>query len=127
MILHRIDCDDFILCFHLQKTAVSVPYRDLMSSFEQILSDKLKKEGSTNASFPVTLGINAFRGFLDEFMKKHHGDKKKKEERKIEGRAHKRDKQKKDTFVSTSYSLAYPILVMALNFVTGFAKALVHD
>ncbi|KAL5004156.1 hypothetical protein ScPMuIL_017612 [Solemya velum] len=82
----------------ITKTAVSVPYRDLMSSFEQILSDKLKKEGSTNASFPVTLGINAFRGFLDEFMKKHHGDKKKKEERKIEGRAHKRDKQKKDTF-----------------------------
>lgn len=44
-------------------------YRDLMLNFEQTLKARAQ-EVNEDASFPVTIGINAFRGFLDEFNKK---------------------------------------------------------
>ncbi|XP_071119029.1 unconventional myosin-IXb-like isoform X6 [Haliotis cracherodii] len=81
-----------------QKDTVSVRYRDLLSNFEQSLSAEVKHE-RTNATFPVTMGINAFRGFLDEFIKNHAGKKreeKKKEEKKVENKNAKKDKQRKD-------------------------------
>ena len=39
-----------------------------MTSFEQILNNRAREE--TNATFPVTMGVNAFRCILDEFNKK---------------------------------------------------------
>ncbi|XP_041464110.1 unconventional myosin-IXAa-like isoform X3 [Lytechinus variegatus] len=48
---------------------VNLQYRHLMSNFEQVLSIVAKQyEDANNTTFPLTLGINAFRGFLDEFM-----------------------------------------------------------
>ncbi|XP_067665748.1 unconventional myosin-IXb-like isoform X12 [Haliotis asinina] len=81
-----------------QKDAVYVRYRDLLSNFEQSLSAEVKHE-RTNATFPVTMGINAFRGFLDEFIKNHAGKKreeKKKDEKKLENKNAKKDKNRKD-------------------------------
>ncbi|CAI9731276.1 unconventional myosin-IXAa isoform X18 [Octopus vulgaris] len=72
-------------------------YRDLMNNFEQVLQAQVKNVG-TNAAFPVTMGVNAFRGFLDEFMKesKEIRRKEKKEERKTESKSTKKERQKKD-------------------------------
>ncbi|KAI6221305.1 hypothetical protein M3Y99_01559100 [Aphelenchoides fujianensis] len=40
-------------------------YRDLIANFEGLLVKMCKNE---NIVFPTTLGVNAFRGFLNEFM-----------------------------------------------------------
>ena len=70
-----------------------------MVNFEKALTAQVEKE-TTDDSFPVTIGINAFRGFLDEFNnKKKSGElpqmKKEKKEKK------KKDKEKdKDIYVS---------------------------
>uniref|UniRef100_A0A1I7XGK0 Myosin motor domain-containing protein n=1 Tax=Heterorhabditis bacteriophora TaxID=37862 RepID=A0A1I7XGK0_HETBA len=40
-------------------------YRDLITTFEGLLTKVCKEE---KVSFPTTLGVNAFRGFLNEFM-----------------------------------------------------------
>ena len=62
-----------------------------MSHFEDTLTARMKEE-NTNASFPVTMGINAFRGFLDEFHKK----KATKEIKENENRVLRKEKKKKD-------------------------------
>ena len=66
-----------------------------MLSFEKTLTARAQEEKTTDA-FPVTIGINAFRGFMDEFVnKKKSGElpaiKKEKKEKK---------KKDKDVFVS---------------------------
>ena len=58
----------YFLWDSLQHT-VSLSYRDLMISFEKILKAHTKAE-KTKEEFPITLGINAFRGFLNEFNKR---------------------------------------------------------
>lgn len=40
-------------------------YRDLIAIFESLLIKMCNEE---KISFPTTLGVNAFRGFLNEFM-----------------------------------------------------------
>ncbi|CAI4221277.1 unnamed protein product [Auanema sp. JU1783] len=40
-------------------------YRDLITTFEGLLTKVCREE---KVSFPTTLGVNAFRGFLNEFM-----------------------------------------------------------
>ncbi|CAI2315989.1 unnamed protein product [Caenorhabditis sp. 36 PRJEB53466] len=47
-------------------------YRDVITMFEGLLTKVCREEG---VSFPTTLGVNAFRGFLNEFM--HQQSKKK--------------------------------------------------
>lgn len=67
-----------------------------MSNFEQVLQAQVKNVG-TNAAFPVTMGVNAFRGFLDEFMKESKEIKRKeKKEKKVEAKTVKKERQKKD-------------------------------
>ncbi|GAB1606082.1 unconventional myosin-IXAa-like [Argonauta hians] len=73
-------------------------YRDLMSNFEQVLQAQVKNVG-TNAAFPVTMGVNAFRGFLDEFMKESKELKrkeKKEDSKKTDSKCTKKERQKKD-------------------------------
>ena len=49
--------------------ASALRYKDIISNFENVLCHVAKKQESQGQSqFPITLGINAFRGFLDEFM-----------------------------------------------------------
>uniref|UniRef100_A0AC34PYM1 Phorbol-ester/DAG-type domain-containing protein n=1 Tax=Panagrolaimus sp. JU765 TaxID=591449 RepID=A0AC34PYM1_9BILA len=52
-------------------------YRDLITTFEGLLTKVCQQE---HVTFPTTLGVNAFRGFLNEFMqqqKKRKGAKQK--------------------------------------------------
>ncbi|KAJ8029411.1 Unconventional myosin-IXa [Holothuria leucospilota] len=62
--------------------ALNLKYTDLVSYFEKALENKAKKL-SNNSQFPVTLGINAFQGFLNEYMQVHKpSNNSKKENRK---------------------------------------------
>lgn len=45
------------------------------------------------------MGVNAFRGFLDEFIK-HHRKEKKKQDKKVDNKNQKQEKAKKDVYVS---------------------------
>ncbi|ELU02859.1 hypothetical protein CAPTEDRAFT_226894 [Capitella teleta] len=48
---------------------VELRYKDLMAGFEGVLKARAVQEGAGQA-FPATVGINAFRGFLDDFHKR---------------------------------------------------------
>lgn len=43
-----------------------ISYKNLIDNFEQVMMHVCQKE-NTFKSFPVIMGVNAFRGFLDEF------------------------------------------------------------
>lgn len=59
------------------------------------------KEKLGNDTFPVTMGVNAFRGFLDEFIR----EKKKPVEDKSRRKRHRRKKKK------VGYLLCHKMLV----------------
>jgi hypothetical protein len=59
-----------------------------------------KLEGTQNASFPVTMGVNAFRGFLDEFIKHKRKDRK---DDQVPKKTRRRDRAKRDIYVSNCY------------------------
>lgn len=50
---------------NLQDGKTVLKYRDLIATFEGLLTKMCAEEKIT---FPTTLGVNAFRGFLNEFM-----------------------------------------------------------
>ncbi|XP_041367346.1 unconventional myosin-IXAa-like isoform X3 [Gigantopelta aegis] len=83
------------MAVEMQKETVCVRYRDLLANFEHTMSAEVKGE-RTNAVLPITLGINAFRGFLDEFMKSQDVRRKVK---KVQNKPVKRDKHKKDAII----------------------------
>nr|KAG5705932.1 hypothetical protein BaRGS_010822 [Batillaria attramentaria] len=73
---------------------VAVKYRDLFEKFKNLLVAEMRKE-QTEAT--LVMALNAFRGFLDEFMKQQPARRReRKEERK---QPVKRDKHKKDNMV----------------------------
>ncbi|XP_056022908.1 unconventional myosin-IXa-like isoform X20 [Ostrea edulis] len=88
-----------------QKGEIHLPYRNLLTKFALTLEAEVKVE-RTNASFPVTMGVNAFRGFLDEFIK-HHKKEKKKQDKKVDNKTQKQEKVKKDLYeyLGHKYSL----------------------
>ncbi|GJQ74626.1 Myo9 [Trypoxylus dichotomus] len=62
--------------------AYSIKYKDLIMNFMQAMETVCQKE-QTDKDFPVTMGVNAFRGFMDEFMtSRPEGDKTNKVKRK---------------------------------------------
>ncbi|KAK2161935.1 hypothetical protein LSH36_107g02020 [Paralvinella palmiformis] len=71
-----------------QQHTISLSYRDLMISFEEILKAHTKTE-KTKEEFPITLGINAFRGFLNEFNKR-------KENRELPDIKYKKERKKRE-------------------------------
>ena len=86
----------------MQHEEVAVKYRDLFEKFKQVLMAEMRKE-QTEA--PLVMALNAFRGFLDEFMKQHAGRRReKKDDRGKAEKPVKKDKQKKDTLVSVMLS-----------------------
>ncbi|CAE1298624.1 unnamed protein product [Acanthosepion pharaonis] len=105
------------LSVEMQKDEVTTRYRyrDLMSNFEQVLQAQVKNVG-TNAAFPVTMGVNAFRGFLDEFMKESKEIKRKeKKEKKVEAKTVKKERQKKDMLLDY---LGHKFLTVQFNIPT---------
>lgn len=72
--------------------AYSVKYKDLIANFMQAMDTVCQRE-QTDKDFPVTMGVNAFRGFMNEFMnsradqeKPSKSKKKKEKKRKQEER-----------------------------------------
>ncbi|CAB3374023.1 Hypothetical predicted protein [Cloeon dipterum] len=66
-----------------KQNTVSIKYKDLIVNFENVMLIVCRKE-RTSSDFPVTMGINAFRGFLNEFMALNKVEEKPKEKRKKE-------------------------------------------
>lgn len=58
---------------HKQKSdSLNIKYRDLISNFEQVMETCC---GNKKNDFPLTMGVNAFRGFMNEFMNSRDTDK----------------------------------------------------
>ncbi|XP_071524555.1 unconventional myosin-IXb-like isoform X2 [Panulirus ornatus] len=72
-----------------KETDLTLKYKDLIKNFEQVINT-VCKEKMGNDTFPVTMGVNAFRGFLDEFIR----EKKKPVEEKSRRKRHRRKKKK---------------------------------
>ena len=70
----------------------------MLAKFAHTLEAEVS-EKKTNATFPITMGVNAFRGFLDEFINKYRKKDKRKEDKKVEPRPAKKDSKKKDIIV----------------------------
>ncbi|CAC5398988.1 MYO9 [Mytilus coruscus] len=77
-----------------QKGNIDIPYRDLLQKFAQMLEATLKNR-HTKGTFPITMGVNAFRGFLDEFIK--HKRKERKDDQ-VPKKIRRRDRAKKDIY-----------------------------
>lgn len=67
--------------------ALNIKYKDLIANFLRVMETVCHQE-QTKADFPVTMGVNAFRGFMNEFMaltrveqEKPHKTKRKKEKK----------------------------------------------
>jgi hypothetical protein len=80
---------------------MAVKYRDLFEKFRLVLQNEMRKN---QTEVPLVMALNAFRGFLDEFMKQNTGRRREKKEEKT--KPVKRDKQKKDMVVSSTYFIA---------------------
>lgn len=50
--------------------SLNIKYRDLIANFEQVIETACKTD-----DFPKTMGVNAFRGFMNEFMNSREADK----------------------------------------------------
>lgn len=64
---------------------LNIKYRDLIANFEQVMETCCERR----EDFPLTMGVNAFRGFLNEFMgsretEKPKAKRKKEKKRKVE-------------------------------------------
>lgn len=51
--------------------SLNIKYRDLISNFEQVIETTCTKKDD----FPKTMGVNAFRGFMNEFMNSRETEK----------------------------------------------------
>lgn len=61
---------DNLVQFSANKNGIevySIKYKDLITNFMQAMETVCQREQKDN-DFPVTMGVNAFRGFMDEFM-----------------------------------------------------------
>ncbi len=68
IVLQRV-ADVFIaLGFVIKEDQVAIKYKDLIQTFEWTLNRVCVQEQTSSTTFPVILGVNAFRGFLNEFV-----------------------------------------------------------
>lgn len=78
---------------HKQKSdTLNIKYRDLISNFEQVMETCC---GNKKDDFPLTMGVNAFRGFMNEFMSSRETEKPK---------AKRKKEKKRKTEEHTSYN-----------------------
>ncbi|XP_012281982.1 unconventional myosin-IXb isoform X2 [Orussus abietinus] len=62
--------DDLVITYSVatkQGVEGNIKYTDLIANFLQVMETVCKQE-NTSEDFPVTMGVNAFRGFMNEFM-----------------------------------------------------------
>ncbi|CAG2105275.1 unnamed protein product [Medioppia subpectinata] len=75
---------------------LKLTYKNLIDHFEQVIRNICQKE-NTWKSFPVIMGVNAFRGYLDQLRQK---------QMELRGEKH-IEKSKSDTFVMSGADNAY--------------------
>ncbi|KXJ73615.1 hypothetical protein RP20_CCG015426 [Aedes albopictus] len=63
---------------------LNIKYRDLIANFEQVI----ETTSGRNNDFPLTMGVNAFRGFMNEFMSSRETEKPKAKRKKDKKRKH---------------------------------------
>ncbi|XP_062564164.1 unconventional myosin-IXa-like isoform X3 [Armigeres subalbatus] len=63
---------------------LNIKYRDLIANFEQVI----ETTSGRNNDFPLTMGVNAFRGFMNEFMNSRETEKPKAKRKKDKKRKH---------------------------------------
>ncbi|XP_046401208.1 unconventional myosin-IXAa-like isoform X2 [Ischnura elegans] len=63
--------------------ALNIKYKDLIANFLHVM-ETVCNQDNTHEDFPVTMGVNAFRGFMNEFMNLNRLDEKPKAKRKKE-------------------------------------------
>ncbi|XP_073960291.1 unconventional myosin-IXb-like [Choristoneura fumiferana] len=79
--------DNLVATYSVVETRGSaLKYKDLIGNFLHVMETVCAREGST---LSITMGVNAFRGFMDEFMSQHDPDKgrtkrKKEKKRKVD-------------------------------------------
>ncbi|XP_011262122.1 unconventional myosin-IXb isoform X4 [Camponotus floridanus] len=62
--------DDLVITYSVaiqQGVEGNIKYTDLIANFLHVMETVCKQE-NTREDFPVTMGVNAFRGFMNEFM-----------------------------------------------------------
>ncbi|XP_017881675.1 unconventional myosin-IXa-like isoform X2 [Ceratina calcarata] len=62
--------DDLVITYSVatqQGVEGNIKYTDLIANFLHVMQTVCKQE-NTSEDFPVTMGVNAFRGFMNEFM-----------------------------------------------------------
>ncbi|KAK9296107.1 hypothetical protein QLX08_009781 [Tetragonisca angustula] len=62
--------DDLVITYSVaiqQGVEGNIKYTDLIANFLHVMETVCKQE-NTSEDFPVTMGVNAFRGFMNEFM-----------------------------------------------------------
>ncbi|KAL6441452.1 hypothetical protein ACFW04_003569 [Cataglyphis niger] len=62
--------DDLVITYSVaiqQGVEGNIKYTDLITNFLHVMETVCKQE-NTREDFPVTMGVNAFRGFMNEFM-----------------------------------------------------------
>ncbi|XP_075979889.1 unconventional myosin-IXa-like isoform X4 [Anticarsia gemmatalis] len=65
--------DNLVATYSIVETRGSaLKYKDLIGNFLHVMETVCAREGST---LSITMGVNAFRGFMDEFMSQHDTDK----------------------------------------------------
>ncbi|KAJ0175182.1 hypothetical protein K1T71_009323 [Dendrolimus kikuchii] len=65
--------DNLVATYSIVETRGSaLKYKDLIGNFLHVMETVCAREGST---LSITMGVNAFRGFMDEFMGQHDPDK----------------------------------------------------
>ncbi|XP_021968609.1 unconventional myosin-IXa isoform X2 [Folsomia candida] len=73
---------------------LNIRYKDLIANFASIMETVCKHEG-TGDDFPTTMGVNAFRGFLNEFMNSSREEKQKPSKTRKTGRKEKGGKRQR--------------------------------
>lgn len=96
---------------------LNIKYKDLIANFANIMETVSKHEGTGN-DFPTTMGVNAFRGFLNEFMNANRVEEKPKVSK---GRKERRkEKGGKRQKVDEAFShLGHSFVSMVINIPTA--------
>lgn len=103
--------DNLVATYSVVETRGSaLKYKDLIGNFLHVMETVCAREGST---LSITMGVNAFRGFMDEFMSQHETDKA-------------RTKRKKDKKRKVSIVVFFVQLFLdgGLVVVSGFGRVL---
>lgn len=84
--------DNLVATYSVVETRGSaLKYKDLIGNFLHVMETVCAREGST---LSITMGVNAFRGFMDEFMSQHETDKARTKRKK--------DKKRKVTIITAT-------------------------